>query len=134
MNFRKLIIASFILSFAFSCAKIDNNRPYISSVKVNGVGTDTIYLVDGTLDIVYLISDDELIVDSKIKFVQNDNLDSGFFFLSIAQVNAKNLTGNEVIVVPDTVKKHSKLFTLTVDAYDNSGNTANQLSKVIHFK
>lgn len=134
MNFSKLIIASFIISLAFSCAKIDNNRPYISSVKVNGVGTDTIYVVDGDLDIDYLVSDDELIVDSKIKFVQNDNLDSGFFYLSIVNVDSKSYSGNELITVPDSIKKHSKLFTLTVDAYDNSGNTANQLSKVIHFK
>lgn len=134
MKYSSVIILSFLLCLLYSCARVDNNLPYISGLKVNGEGTDTIYLLEGDLNVDYLISDDELIVDSKVKLVQNDNLDSGFIFLSIVSVNSKDYTGNEEIIVPDSIKKHSKLFTLSVDAFDDSGNQAYQLSKLIHFK
>lgn len=134
MNYRLIILFSTLLIIAFSCAKEDNNRPYISGLKVNDIGTDTVYLVNGDLNVNYEISDDEIVVESKIKLVQEDNLDSGFFFLSFAQVNAKNYSGSQYIFVPDSIKKHSKLFELSIDAYDDSGNEAYQLTKLINFK
>jgi len=117
-----------------SCIKIDNNLPYITGVKVNGFATDTIYLVNGDLDVSYQVSDDVMVVDSKVTMVQQDNLDSGFFYLSIVSIDAKIYNGSEAFVVPDSVKKDSKLFKISVNAFDNSGNKAASVSKIINFK
>ena len=133
---RSVSYISLLLLFLLgtSCLKIDNNRPYISGLKVNDIGTDTVYIVNGDLTISYQVSDDVTVVDTKIDMVQQDNLDSGFFYLSILSVNAKDYVVNDNVVVPDSVKKDSKLFKISVNAFDDSGNQALQVSKIINFK
>jgi hypothetical protein len=128
-----LLVALMMMLLA-SCLKIDNNLPYISGVTVNGYAADTIYLVNGDLNVTYQISDDVMVVDSKVTMVQQDNLDSGFFYLSIVSVDANYFSGNDAIVVPDSVKEDSKLFKISVNAFDNSGNKAASVSKIINFK
>lgn len=134
MNSRFYIYTIVLTLFFASCIKVDRNIPYISTLKVNGQGSDTIYVVDGTLYVNFEVSDDVLLIDTKLKLVELANLDSGFYYLNIQNIDAKNYTGEEIIMVPDSIKEHSKLFKLSVDAFDDSGNRANQLSKLINFK
>ena len=128
------ILSSVLFIAMLSCAKQDKNLPYISTVKINNLGTDTVYLVQGTFEVDYQVSDDELVVDSRIRITENANPDSGFFYLNIQRINSNNYNGFDLIVVPDSVKEDSKLYLLTVDAYDNSGNEALQWEKTIYFK
>ena len=128
------ILSSVLFLAMLSCAKQDKNLPYISTVKINNLGTDTVYLVQGTFEVDYQVSDDELVVDSRIRITENANPDSGFFYLNIQRINSNNYNGFDLIVVPDSVKEDSKLYLLTVDAYDNSGNEALQWEKTIYFK
>jgi hypothetical protein len=118
----------------FSCAKVDRNKPFIASLKINGDAGDTIYTGKLTLNISYEITDDVMIVDSRLKMVQQDDLDSGFFYLNITSVNARTYSGNATIIVPDSVTVDSKLFKLSIDAFDDSGNQADPIYKIINFK
>lgn len=130
---RVFILIAGILA-VFSCAKVDRNKPFIASLKINGDASDTVYTGKLTLNISYEITDDVMVVDSRLKMVQQDDLDSGFFYLNITSVNARNYSGNATIIVPDSVTQDSKLFKLSIDAYDNSGNTADPVYQIINFK
>ena len=134
MNKAKCFVVLIGLFVLYSCAKIDRNKPFIASLKVNGDASDTVYTGELTLNISYEITDDELIVESRLKMVQQDDLDSGFFYLNISSINAKSYSGNAIIIVPDSVTVDSKLFKLSIDAYDSSGNTADPVYQIINFK
>jgi hypothetical protein len=130
---------SFIISILFvlllnSCIEVDKTRPYISGLKINGLSGDTVYTGIGDLDITYSISDNITIKESRVKVQQQDNLDSGFFYLAIQAVNAKYFDGQNAVSIPDSIRSDSKLFKVSIDAYDTYGNQAFPVVSVINFK
>lgn len=134
MNRKVLILILLSLLTFSSCKKVDRNKPFISSIKVNGDASDTVFTLEQSLSISYEVSDDVMIVDTKLKLVEQGNLDSGFFYLAIEPVNSNNYSGLNTVTIPDSVATDSTYLKVSVDAYDNSGNQATQLSKIINFQ
>ncbi len=117
-----------------SCAKIDKIRPSINSLFVNDHSGDTVYIGPGILLINYEITDNELIQSNKLKLLEQTTNDTAFFYLFIEDVNSNTYNKEITVIVPDSIKAISKFFTLTIDAFDDSGNQALQKKTIINFK
>ena len=66
--------------------------------------------------------------------MEQGNLDSGFFYLSIESVNSNSYSGLKTVMIPDSVATDSTYLKVSVDAYDDSGNQASPLTKIINFQ
>lgn len=117
-----------------SCAEIDKIAPIISSLEINGQSGDTVYIGVPNLTIEYEVSDNEFLVDSKIKIVENANLDSGYFYLNIQGLGVGSYEGMISVTIPDSVIQLSTPLTVSIDAFDDSGNQATQVKSIIIFK
>jgi len=118
----------------YSCAEIDKIAPIISSLEVNGKSGETIYIGVPNLTIEYEVSDNEFVVDSKIKIVEDANLDSGYFYLNIQSLGVGRYEGMLTVTIPDSVFQLSTPLTISIDAFDDSGNQAIQVKSTIIFK
>ena len=118
----------------YSCAEIDKIAPIISSLEVNGKSGETIYIGVPNLTIEYEVSDNEFVVDSKIKIVEDANLDSGYFYLNIQSLGVGRYEGMLMVTIPDSVFQLSTPLTISIDAFDDSGNQAIQVKSTIIFK
>ena len=130
----KAFYSAFILIMLWSCAKIDRISPTINFSQINEQSTDTVYIGPGTLFINYEITDNELIQSNKLRLVEQTSNDSPYTYLYIEDVYSAIYNKEITIVVPDSVKEMSKFFTLTIDAFDDSGNRAVQKKTIINFK
>ena len=117
-----------------SCARIDNTRPTINQMLINTIEADSIGLANGDITVTYLVSDNEEIVDSRVRCMQLNSGDSGFVFLDIRNVNAGSYSGEVNFSIPDSIQEPLTYFNITVDAFDNSANQAIQRSTIIFFK
>ena len=120
--------------FIFSCQKIDKIGPVVETLSVNGIFEDTIYLAPLEIYVEYEVTDDELVVDTRIRIIELANPDSGFFYLDITRANSDYFKGSNKLSIPDSILQVSKLYSLTIDAYDPSGNQAIQKKSLLHFK
>lgn len=129
-----IVIILIVFSMA-SCAKIDRIPPEINSLKINGIEvSDTTYLGSGTFIVNYMISDKELVQSCKFNLKEQVNHDSAFSYLLIKEINSNQFIDEVTMYVPDSVKLNSKFFSLTLNAFDNSGNQAKQRKTIINFK
>ena len=130
----RIVISIIALSLA-SCAKIDRIPPEIVSLKINGFEvSDTTYVGSGSFLVNYEITDKELVQACKFNLKEQVNHDSAFAYLLIKEINASQFIDAVSMTVPDSVKQNSKFFSLTLNAFDNSGNQAKQRKTIINFK
>lgn len=134
MKWTYYILTIFLIIGVYSCNKVDRTPPEIESFKINGLELDTIYLGPGILDITYEVSDNEMVVDSKIKIIELANIDSGYFYLNIQKIQLNRYSGSDLVIVPDSVRVDSYKFEVTIDAFDDSGNQAIQKKILVNFK
>jgi len=123
-----------ILLLNYSCVEIDKIPPTISFLEVNGKSGETIYIGIPDLTIEYEVSDNEFVVDSKIKIVENANLDSGYFYLNIQSLGVGSYNGKFTITLPDSIFDLKPPLTISVDAFDDTGNQASQIKSIIKFR
>ena len=134
MKRNSTIALFFVVFFLYSCAKVDKEPPIISFLEVNGKTDEVIYIGIPKLSIEYEVFDNEFVVDSKIKIVENANLDSGYFYIHIQSINANAYTGSLNVTLPDSIFQLKHQLTVSIDAFDDSGNQATQLNTIIKFR
>jgi hypothetical protein len=123
----------FVLLF-YSCTKVDKIKPIVSLLEVNGKSGEIIYVGVPKLIIDYEVSDDILVVDSKIKLFETNNTDSGYISLNIQSLNTSYYRGVITIIIPDSIFDLSIPLTISIDGFDDSGNQADQLKSTIKYR